>query len=206
MKEKSIFTGLLFFVFLTFGMQSIGQQTVELSEEQIHQKGFYVRAGVAPAFGYSDFVDFFEYSAYGFFFNVRPGYRFSKKLGMHAIISGMIAEGKDDNTNYNIDKFNLSGIGGGFTLYFGKGYSYIIPEILASQISTTINDVKGNSTIGVGVNLYGGHDISLGKDLGLGLMLFFHYSNVELEMLSPSEPPGVENFYYGAEISLRFGK
>ncbi|MEA1897530.1 MAG: hypothetical protein U9N53_07685 [Bacteroidota bacterium] len=205
MKKKSIFNGLLFFVFLALGIQTIAQQTVELSEEQFHQKGYYVRIGAAPTFGYSDFEDSFEYSEYGFFFNLRGGYRFSSKIGAHAIFSWMLAEGKTDNTAYDVDKFNMIGVGGGFTFYFGKGYSYIIPEIMANEISTTINDVDWTSTLGLGINLYAGHDINLGKGLGLGIMGFVHYSTVDLE-LSGNDLLGVTNFYYGAEISLRFGK
>ena len=205
MKKKSIFTGLLFFVFLALGMQVMGQQTVELSEEQVQQRGYYIRLGVAPAFGYSEFEDSFEYSEYGVFINFRPGYRFSKNIGMHAIITGMLAEGKTDDTDYSVDKFVLAGVGGGFTLYFGKGYSYIIPEIMANGLTTIINDVEWSSNLGLGINLYAGHDINLGKNLGLGIMGFLHYSTVDLE-LSGDDLLGVTNVYYGAELSLRFGK
>jgi len=118
----------------------------------------------------------------------------------------MLAEGKDDSQDYTIDKFNLTGLGGGFTLYFGKGYSYFIPEILVNEVSTSINDISGNSTTGLGVNLYAGHDISPGKSLGLGIMGFMHYSSLKLEFVNPTDPPDLTNFYYGAEISLRFGK
>lgn len=205
MKKKAIFTGLLFFIILAFGIQAMGQQTVELSEEQFHQRGYYFRVGVAPTFGYSEFENSFEYSEYGLFFNLRAGYRFSSKIGAHAILTGMLAEGKTDDTDYSVDKFTLAGVGGGFILYFGKGYSYIIPEIMATGISTTINDVEWDSNLGLGVNIYAGHDINFRKDLGLGIMGFLHYSTVDLE-LSSGDLLGVVNVYYGAEISLRFGK
>lgn len=206
MKKKLIFTGLLFFVFIISGIQTLGQQTVDLPKDVLEQKGYYIRAGLAPAFGYSDFEDSFEFSAYGFFFNFRAGYRLSKKIGAHAIFSWMLAEGKTDDSFTTVDKFNMTGIGGGFTLYFGKGYSYFIPEIMLSNINTTINDVEWDSNPGLGINLYGGHDINFGKDLGLGLMVFLHYSTVDLELSGPDDLLGVTNIYYGMEISLRFGK
>jgi hypothetical protein len=205
MKKKLFFTSLLFFVFIISGIQTLGQQTVDLPEEQLQQKGYYVRAGVAPAFGNSDFEDF-EYSSYGFFFNFRAGYRFSNKIGAHAIFSWMLAEGKTDDSFTTVDKFNLTGVGGGFTFYFGKGYSYLIPEIMLSNINTTIYDVEWDSNPGLGINLYGGHDINFGKDMGLGLMGFVYYSTVDLVLSGPDELLGVTNVYYGVEISLRFGK
>ena len=57
MKKKLIFASLLFFVFIISEIQVLGQQTVDLPEEQLQQKGYYVRVGVAPAFGISDFED-----------------------------------------------------------------------------------------------------------------------------------------------------
>jgi len=78
MNKNSIPKVLLIFVFLAFGIKTMAQQTVELPEEQLQQKGYYIRLGVAPAFGTSDF-DFMEYSAYGFFLISAPGIDFHKE-------------------------------------------------------------------------------------------------------------------------------
>ena len=179
------------------------QQKVEMPKDEMEQKGFYIRAGAGIASGTASFSNLFDYSASGILITLRAGQRFSKRVGIHAAVSGLMGLTKNSNLSYKVDQFTLAGIGGGATFYYGKGYTYIIPEIMLNEISATINGSDGNSSLGVGFNLYGGHDINLGKDFGLGLMVFIHYSSLTYEFANPAD---VENVFYGFEVSLRFGK
>jgi len=77
---------------------------------------------------------------------------------------------------------------------------------MALEASATINEASEKTERGLGVNLAAGHDISLGKDLGLGLKMYMHFNSLKHEFFSVTEPGDVTNFFWGAEMSLRFGK
>ncbi len=185
------------------------QQSVDLPKAQLEQKGFYFRAGAAPAFGNTE-IDGLDnlssFQSYGLFFNLRPGFRFSNNFGAHALISGSRMLVKQNNIDINLEDYIIASVGGGLMLFFGQGYSYFMPEVMATEVTALINNTSYSSEMGLGVNLSAGHDIILGKNFGLGIMMFIHFSTVKHEFLSVTVPGDISNFYWGTDLSLRFGK
>ncbi len=204
MKKPLICFAALILLFSFTNSPVRAQKKVDLGGTTIEQSGMYFRLNLGFGSGSSTYGDVFKLSGGGLTFGGRIGYRASGKIGIHGLLSGMsFTRITSDNIYYSADGLAFTSLGGGLSIYFGKGYSYFMPEIVYTMTGLTNGGNVGTTQGGFGFNLLGGYDFNIARKMGLGMNGIFHYGSMKDQ---GDNPPTVKNIYYGIEITLRFGK
>jgi len=207
--KKIVFVLIAFlFVFMISVSSTKGQKKVDLGEAEFSYAGIYVRANVGLGAGMAEWIEQGTSKGGGISVSGRLGYRFSKGIGLHAVVSSGIYTNITSEDWDPFEKLNFVNIGGGPTFFIGKGYSYIILEVVYTKLS--IDDGYGfnwETSGGVGGTLATGYDFNIAKNFGLGLCIFGHVGSMKDDLDGwTTDPYSVINLFYGVEVSLRFGK
>ena len=203
--KKSVFPlAILFLVIFVLPLDATAQRKVDLGEAEFSYAGLYVRGNVGFGAGTNEWIDYGKNNSVGVTLGGRLGYRFTKGLGLHGVVSTAICS-KNTSSDWDpVEKFSFMNFGGGPSFYFGKGYSYLFLEVVYTQISINDGAYSWKTNGGIGGTIQTGYDFNVAKNLGLGISVFAHIGSMVDEELG--EPIDVINLFYGVEVSIRYGR
>jgi len=202
MKKNLLLYSGLFAILCIMPEATMAQRKVDLGEAEFSYAGFFVRANVGFGAGSAEWIDLGKNEGAGISLAGRAGYRFTKGIGLHGVVSSGIYTNSTSNDWDPVEKLNFTNIGGGPTFYFGKGYSYLILEVVYTKISIDDGFDAWTTSGGVGGTLATGYDFNVAKNFGIGLCAFVHVGS----MKDFDDYYDVINLFYGVEISFRVGK
>ena len=178
------------------------QRKVEIGEAEFSYAGLYVRGNIGYGAGNSEWIDLGKNNSSGITLAGRLGYRFTKGIGLHGVVSSAICTNNSSPDWDPLEKFSFTNFGGGPSFYFGKGYSYLFLEVVYTQISIDDGSSSWKTDGGIGGTILTGYDFNVAKNIGLGFSVFAHLGS----MKDFDEFYDVINLFYGVEVSIRYGK
>jgi len=203
--KKQTSLPLLFFLLLSFTpfFQALSQQKVDLPELKQKQKGIYTRLSAGIATGKTKYRDAYDIKGIPVPFVFQLGYQTGSNVAIYFNYDVMFIVNPETGGASAADLMTIPQVGGGLSVYFGKGKNYIFADgNMATTRLLTDGDAYATDP-GFGLNIGWGYDHNLVKHISIGGTIFYHYSSMKDkdELQSP-----LNNNYLGALLSFRFGK
>ena len=209
MKSRKHTLPLILFIFFAISHPLLSQQQVDVSSIDESLKGgfFRVNFGIAPLnFTKIDVTDKESYTLVPISFDFVAGKRLGRAVAPYFRVGGHVLI--KETTNFT--SFSQAGMNIGCNIYYRNPNTYIAPEAGLAIVnyeyypdplmSAATEDIEN---IGVDIGLRAGRDWHVSGKFYLGTQLYLAYFNSWTQEVTHPKGSG---FFYGVNLSLKFGK